>query len=150
MKNKVQFQQGYSLAEFMEAYGTEQKCRHALFQWRWPNGYICPKCGATRHCTLKSRTVFQCHHCHHQHSLTSGALFASTKLPLTTWFLAIHLLKQAKTGLSVLALQRQIGVSDNTAWSLKQTVIPVMKERDESQLPSGRIQLDDVYWGGEL
>ena len=36
---------------------------------------------------------------------------AATKLPLTTWFLAIYLLSQAKTGLAALALMRNLGVS---------------------------------------
>ena len=116
MKNKTQFQRGYSLREFMEEYGAEEKCREALFQWRWPNGYVCPKCGSTSHCGLKSRAVF---HCHHQYSLTSGTIFASAKLPLTTWFLAIYLITQAKTEISALALHRQLGVSYNIAWSVK-------------------------------
>ncbi len=149
MKNKVQFQKGYSFLEFMENYGTEEKCRQALFDWRWPEGYICPDCGGKSYCTLKSRSLYQCNHCHHQHSLTSGTIFASTKLPLRTWFLAIHLLTQAKTGLSALALRRQLGVSYNTAWSMKQKIMQVMKERDDSKPLTGIIQLDDVYWGGE-
>jgi len=149
MKNKIQFQKGYSLTEFMEEYGSEEKCRKALFQWRWPDGYVCPKCGSTNHCSLKSRAVFQCNHCHHQHTLTSGTIFASTKLPLTTWFLAIYLLTQAKTGLSALALHRQLGVSYNTAWSMKQKIMHVMKKQDDSKPLSGVVQLDDVYWGGE-
>jgi hypothetical protein len=68
---------------------------------------------------------------------------------LTTWFLAIHLTTQAKTGISALSLRRQLGVSYNTAWSIKQKLMQVMKERDDSKLLSGIIQLDDVYWGGE-
>ena len=63
--------------------------------------------------------------------------------------MAIHLITQAKTGLSSLALMRQIGVSYNTAWSMKQKIMQVMKERDDSKPISGIIQLDDVYWGGE-
>ncbi len=50
---------------------------------------------------------------------------------------------------SSLALMRQLGVSYNTAWSLKQKIMQVMKERDDSKPLSGIIQLDDVYWGGE-
>jgi hypothetical protein len=95
------------------------------------------------------RAVYQCTHCHHQHSLISGTIFSATKLPLTTWFLAIHLLTQAKTGISALSLCRQLGVSYNTAWSIKQKLMQVMKEREDSQPLSGIIQLDDVYWGGE-
>jgi transposase-like protein len=148
-KNKVQFQRGYSLLELFKDYGTENQCSEALFKWRWPPGFRCPHCGSGRHSVVKARKLYQCTDCHHQTSLISGTIFEQTKLPLTTWFLAIHLVTQAKTGLSALALMRQIGVSYNTAWSMKQKIMQVMKERDDSKPLSGIIQLDDVYWGGE-
>jgi transposase-like protein len=148
-KNKVQFQRGYSLLELFKDYGTENQCSEALFKWRWPSGFRCPHCGSGRHSVVKTRKLYQCTDCHHQASLISGTIFEQTKLPLTTWFLAIHLVTQAKTGLSALALMRQIGVSYNTAWSMKQKIMQVMKERDDSKPLSGIIQLDDVYWGGE-
>jgi transposase-like protein len=148
-KNKVQFQAGYSLIELFKNYGTENQCVEALFKWRWPSGFRCPQCGSGRHSVVKTRKLYQCTDCHHQTSLISGTIFEQTKLPLTTWFLAIHLITQAKTGLSALALKRQIGVSYNTAWSMKHTIMQVMKERDDSKPLSGTIQLDDVYWGGE-
>lgn len=150
MKNKVQFQKGYSLIDFMTDYTDETKCREAVFKARWPDGYHCSECGSSSYCTLKSRARFQCNRCHHQQSLTSGTIFEATKLPLTKWFLAIHLLTQAKTGVSALALMRQMGVSYNTAWSIKQKLMQVMKERDDSKPLEGIVQLDDVYWGGEL
>jgi len=149
-KNMIQFQSGYSLFEWFNEYGTEEQCTQALFQWKWPDGFVCPECGSKGFCALKSRKVYQCNHCHHQTSLTSGTIFFSTKLPLTRWFLAIHLITQSKTGLSALELKRQIHVPYNTAWRMKQKIMQVMKERDDSQPLSGTIQLDDVYWGGEL
>ena len=148
-KNKVQFQAGYSLGELFKTYGSENQCTEALFKWRWPSGFRCPQCGSDRYCALKTRKLYQCNNCHHQTSLVSGTIFEQTKLPLTTWFLAIHLITQAKTGLSALALMRQTGVSYNTAWSMKHKIMQVMKERDDSQPLNGIIQLDDVYWGGE-
>jgi transposase-like protein len=148
-KNKVQFQTGYSLFELFKNYGTENQCIEALFKWRWPSGFRCPQCGCDRYCVLKIRKLYQCNDCRHQTSLISGTIFEQTKLPLTTWFLAIHLITQSKTGLSALALKRQIGVSYNTAWSMKHKIMQVMKERDDSKPLSGIIQLDDVYWGGE-
>lgn len=149
-KSQVQHQKGYSLIELFNDYGTEESCVKALFNWKWPHGFSCPECSATSYCTLKSRKVYQCNRCHHQTSLTSGTIFASTKLPLTRWFLAMHLITQAKTGISSLALKRELGVSYNTAWSMKQKIMQVMKERDDSQPLSGTIQLDDAYYGGEL
>lgn len=49
--NKVQFQMGLSMREFMECYGTEAKCHAAVVVLRWPAGFVCPDCGETRHCT---------------------------------------------------------------------------------------------------
>ncbi len=149
-KNQVQYQKGYSLIELFKDYGTEAQCMSALFSWKWPQGFHCPECSSTSYCTLKCRKVYQCNHCHHQTSLTSGTIFANTKLPLTRWFLAMHLVTQAKTGISSLALKREIGVSYNTAWSMKQKIMQVMKERDDSQPLSGVVQIDDAYYGGEL
>jgi transposase-like protein len=148
-KNQVQFQKGYSLLDVFKNYGTEDQCAEALFKWRWPDGFRCPWCGSGFHSVLKTRKLYQCSDCHHQTSLISGTIFEQTKLPLTIWFLVIHLLTQAKTGLSALSLKRQIGVSYNTAWSMKQKIMQVMKERDDSEPLGGTIQLDDVYWGGE-
>ncbi|PCI43747.1 MAG: IS1595 family transposase [Proteobacteria bacterium] len=149
MKNKVQFQKGYSLIEFMNEYGSEEQCRQTLFQWRWPGGFHCSECGSEKYCTLKKRPIYQCNNCHHQTSLTSGTIFAATKLDLTIWFLAIHLITQAKTGISAMELHRQLGVTYNTAWGIKQKIMQVMKERDDGKCLTGVIQLDDVYWGGE-
>jgi transposase-like protein len=148
-KNPIQFQKGLSLREFLSHYGTEEQCREALFDWRWPSGFLCPECGHGHHCAIRGRGLYQCHHCHHQISVTSGTIFASTKLPLTTWFLGMYLLTQPKNGISALELKRQLGIGYNAAWRMKQKLLQVMKERDDSQPLSGLIELDDAYWGGE-
>lgn len=147
-KNKIQFQEGYSLFELFSDYGTDDQCRQALFQWKFPDGFICPECGCKSYCTLEKRNLYQCNHCHHQTSVTSGTIFDSTKLPLFKWFLAIYLMTQLKSAVSALELKRQLKVNYNTAWSLKQKLMQVMKERDDSNPLSGIIQIDDAYWGG--
>lgn len=148
-RNMVQFQKGLSMVDFLKKYGTEEACRGALFKLRWPKGFRCPECGNSTYCELKSRKLFQCHHCHHQTSLTARTIFEKTKLPLTIWFLALFLLTQSKTGLSALALSRHLGVSYNTAWLVKQKLMQAMRERDDSKPLTGQVQVDDAYWGGE-
>jgi transposase-like protein len=148
-RNKIQFQPGLSLTEFLQHYGTEKQCRQALFQWRWPTGFVCPACGHTAYCELKCRLLFQCGHCHKQTSLTSGTIFAATKLPLTTWLLAIYLVTQSKTSVSALSMSRTLGVASNTALLIKHKLQQVMKLRDDSKPLAGFIQLDDSYWGGK-
>lgn len=149
-KNRVQFQKGLSLARFLKHFGSEEQCAEALTRWRWPRGFICPACGGSHGCVrLRTRKLWQCRHCRHQASLTAGTVFAHSKLPLTTWFLALYLLTQQKNGISALELKRHLGVSYPSAWSVKRKLLQVMLERDAGHKLSGIIQLDDVYWGGE-
>ena len=147
-KNKVQFQRGMSLREFMAKYGTPEQCEQALFAWRWPRGFICPQCGHTSYCTLNSRRLFQCGHCGRQTSVTAGTVFAGSKLALNVWFLAMHLITQAKNGISSLELSRQLGISQNSAWLMKHKLMQAMLERDAVKPLCGRVQIDDAYWGG--
>ena len=148
-KNKIQFQKGLSLPDFLACYGTEEQCRKKLFNLRWPKGFVCPECGHDIHCVIHTRQLYQCHRCHTQTSLTSGTIFASTKLPLTRWFLAIYLLTQRKNSMSALQLKREIGVSYNTAWKMKHKLMQVMLERQKDEILTGRIEIDDAYIGGE-
>lgn len=148
-KNKVQFQRGLSLTQFLSQYGTEEQCRSVLFRMRWPQGFECPECGHTGYCEIYSRKVYQCHRCHSQSSLISETIFAATKLPLQIWFLGIYLITQAKDGISSLNLARTIGISPNAALRMKHKLQQVMKERDDSQPLYGLLLMDDAYWGGK-
>ncbi len=148
-RNKVQFQKGISLNTFLQQYGTEDQCFDALYQWRWPDVFQCPHCGHNRYCQLSNHKLQQCNRCHHQTSITAGAIFESTKLPLTIWFLAIYLITQSKKGISAMQLHRQLGISYNAVWRLKHKLMQVMLERNQEHKLSGFIELDDAYLGGE-
>lgn len=148
-QNNVQVQKGISLPDFMKRYGTEEQCFNALFKWRWPDGFVCSECSCTKSCQLSARKLQQCNRCHHQTSITAGTIFASTKLPLITWFLGIYFITQDKKGISSLELMRRLGISYKAAWRMKQKLMQVMMERDEDKPLSGFIELDDAYLGGE-
>ena len=74
-RNKVQFQKGISLGDFLKHYGTEEQCCDALTNWRWPDGSRCSLCHHDKYCQLKNRKLFQCNRCHHQTSVTAGNYF---------------------------------------------------------------------------
>ena len=84
MKNPIPCQEGFSLPDLFGKYGTEAHCRKALFDWRRPNGFVCPECDHTYHCLLNTNQWYRCYRCHHQTSLASGTIYADTELPLTT------------------------------------------------------------------
>jgi ribosomal protein L37AE/L43A len=149
--NRVQFQPGLSMAEFMERYGTEDLCESALVEARWPKGFACPVCGSSTHTSFlrERRRYWQCSRCRHQCSVISGTIFDSTKLPLTRWFLAMHLLTQSKNNVAALELKRHLGVCYKTAWLMKHKIMQVMREREDARQLDGRVEIDDAYLGGE-
>lgn len=149
--NKIQFQPGLSMPEFLKDYGAEAQCEQALEAVRWPEGFRCPRCAGEAHAVLRdaARKVFQCSACRYQASLIAGTVFQGTKLPLTIWFLAIYLISQAKTGLSALALKRHLGVSYPTAWLMQHKLMQAMADREAHYSLEGKVQVDDAYLGGE-
>ena len=78
--NRIQFQLGLSLAEFLEQYGTEERCEQALDQARWPDGYRCENCTSTHYGIVNAhgRKTYQCHRCHHQTTLKAGTIFPAS------------------------------------------------------------------------
>lgn len=149
--NRIQFQKGLSMSEFIEAYGTEVDCQQALFKMRWPHGFRCPKCGEDRHGTFfrDGRQYWKCQVCKHQTTLVSGTIFQATKLGLRRWFQAMYLLTSTKTNLSALELKRHLGVCYRTAWTIKHKLMTVMDERESHRTLDGRVEIDDAYLGGE-
>ena len=139
---------GLSEAEFQAAYGTEEQCRAAVEKLRWPDGFVCPLCGGQEGKWLSTRPKIQCRSCRHQVSLTAGTIFHATKLPLTSWFLAMWLIASAKNGISSVELGRRLGVKQTNAWSLKQKIMQVMAEREGRKRLDGRVEMDDAYLGG--
>lgn len=149
--NRVQFQQGLSMADFMDQYGTDAQCEAALVASRWPQGFACPVCSGPASCSFRrqGRLYWQCASCRHQCSVISGTIFEATKLALTRWFLAMHLLTQAKNNVSALELKRHLGVSYPTAWLVKHKLMEVMRLREDNRQLTGRVEIDDAYLGGE-
>ena len=149
--NRVQFQAGLSMAEFADRYGSEDKCETALVESRWPKGFVCPSCGGGHSSSFRreGRLYFQCTACRHQCSVISGTVFAATKLPLSRWFLAMHLLTQSKNNVAALELKRHLGVCYKTAWLIKHKLMEVMRVREDSRQLDGRVEIDDAYLGGK-
>ncbi len=147
-RNRVQFQKGLSELEFERLCGTEEQCRAAVVASRWPDGFVCPACGGTRHSVVKTRGLYQCSDCRVQTSPIAGTIFASTKLELRVWFRALYHLTQTKQGISSIELGRRLGVTQTTAWKIRHKLGQVMLERDSTKRLPGRIEIDDAYLGG--
>jgi transposase-like protein len=134
--------------ELERRFASEEGCRQYLFQLRWPDGFRCPRCGATRAWQM-GRSRWLCGDCRYQASVTAGTLFQDSHVPLTTWFRAIWYVTSQKTGVSALGLQRVLGLgSYRTAWALLHKLRRAMVRPGRDRL-RGVVEVDETYWGSE-
>lgn len=54
-------------------------CRQALFEHRFPRGFLSPRCGQGRAWYLRRRGLYECTACHYQGSLTAGTIFQNSR-----------------------------------------------------------------------
>ena len=111
------------LARLGADFGSEESCRAYLEKLRWPNGPLCPRCGATGGISrIETRGQFECESCGYQFSVRVGTIFHASRLPLWKWFLAVHVMTRYRSGLSTERLGRMLGVSYKTAWYLSHRI----------------------------
>jgi len=135
-----------TLLELERRFDTDQACRDYLFALRWPEGFICPRCGGNQTWPMK-RGLHLCRRCRHQVSVTAGTIFQDTRLPLTLWFRAMWQVTSQKNGVSALGLQRVLGVgSYQTAWAWLHKLRRAMVRPGRDRL-QGRVEVDETYWG---
>ncbi|MGF1608773.1 MAG: IS1595 family transposase [Kiloniellales bacterium] len=90
----------------------------------WPNGPVCPFCGAAAEHIgrLKGKTtrpgLHKCYACRKPFTVRIGTIFEASHCPLRLWLQAIYLLCSSKKGISTRQLQRTLGVGMKTAWFL--------------------------------
>jgi transposase-like protein len=133
-----------SLSAFQREFPDEACCVTFLFARRWPDGFICPACGERRVAALKGRPrLFECLACGRQTSTTAGTAMHRTKLPLTSWFWAAHLMTTHSNGMSARQLADQLGVTYKTAWLLTQKLRRAMVDPNR-ELLEGVVEVDQT------
>lgn len=137
-----------TVSEFRSRLGDEILCGEHLRAQRWPNGFVCPRCGGRSRGYMASRRVHECAGCGYQSSVTAGTIFHKTRTPLSSWFWAIYRMSPDKKGISALQLSKEIGVSYPTAWLMQHKIRKAMADRDQGYRLQGLIEVDEGYVGG--
>lgn len=136
-----------SLKEFQARFREDDACRQYLAACRWPEGVRCARCGHEVAFELPHRKLWQCKACGRQTSLTAGSVLHRTRLPLTVWFWATYLVTTHTPGLSAVQLQRQLGISYETAWALLHKLRRAMVNPEREALQD-KVEVDETYLGG--
>lgn len=136
-----------TLLELEQRFSDEAKCRAYLFALRWPQGFVCPICGAKG--LAIRRGLWRCFRCGRETSVLAGTIFQDSKLPLSVWFRAIWHVASQKNGVSALGLQRVLGFGNyKTAWAMLHKLRRAMVRPGRDRL-SGVVEVDEAYWGAE-
>lgn len=123
-------------------------------RWSDNNGEpFCPKCGCVTVYAIPSRGTWQCKACDKQFSVTSGTMFASRKMPIRTYLLAIAIFTNGAKGHPALQLSRDLDCQYKTAFvlshKLREALGAVVHDPQEPEL-AGEVHVDGMYTGGHV
>lgn len=133
----------------------DEQARAYLEAIIWPNGPVCPHCGAMERITKLNGAahrngVHKCNGCRKQFTVTVNTIFERSHVPLRTWLMAFAILCNAKKGISALQLQRHLGLgSYRTAWHVAHRIRHAMRTEPLSGLLRGQVEVDETYVGGK-
>ena len=137
-----------TLQEFERRFSSEEACRQYLFALRWPEGFLCPRCGGKTAWRMR-RGLWLCAKCRYQVSVTAGTIFQDSHLPLITWLRGMWHVTTQKNGVSALGLQRVLGLgSYKTAWAMLHKLRRAMVRPGRDRL-RGTVEVDETYWGSK-
>jgi transposase-like protein len=137
----------------------ETKAREALEATRWPDGPFCPHCGNSDQEKIAKVAgakqshrpgLFYCNECKGQFTVTVGTVFERSKVPLTKWWMAAHMLNSGKNGVSAHEIHRSIGVTYKTAWFMMHRLREAMNGMSGAGPMGGEgksVQADETYYG---
>ena len=100
---------------------SDEEAWNAFKAIRWSDTQgepVCPRCGCLDFYAYKTRKVFRCKGCSHQFTVTSGTIFASRKMPIRDYLLAIAIFVNGAKGHSALQLSRDLDCQYKSAYVL--------------------------------
>jgi transposase-like protein len=153
-----------NLAVIAKLYADEEAAWLFLERVRWPNGPVCPHCGVVDRATFLEpkassrktptgkrsfRRWWKCGDCRQQFSVLVGSIFENSKIPVSKWLIAYHLLCAGKNGVSALELSRVLGIAYSSAWFMAHRIRFAMSRPEGIGAKLTReVEADETYIGG--
>lgn len=152
-----------NLSTLAKKFSDESAAWEHVERTRWPNGPVCPHCGVVNHAyflepkapretstgKVSYRRVWKCADCREQFSVLVGTIFEDSKIPLSKWLLAIHMLCAGKNGASAHELHRDLGITYKSAWFMAHRIRLAMQRPPLVDKLTGTVEADETYMGGE-
>jgi transposase-like protein len=143
----------------------EAEAFKALEAIMWPDGPVCPHCGAVDRLgrlenqkTKASKKnpegklihgLWKCYHCKGKFTVRLGTIFEDSHLPLHLWLQAAFLMCSSKKGVSSNQLHRTLGCTLKTAWFMSHRLREAMAQGRLNPFGStgGAVEADETFLG---
>ena len=141
--------EGLTVVELMDMFPTEEAATEWFESIIWPDGRHCPKCGSVRTREAShAKMPYWCSDCRSYFSIKTGTAMQRSKIPLRKWAIAIYLCLTNLKSVSSMKLQRDIGVSQPTAWFMLHRIRQAWAVGHDDQF-DGPVEVDETYFGGK-
>ena len=141
--------EGLTVVELMDMFPTEEAATEWFKSIIWPDGRHCPKCGSVRTREAShAKMPYWCTDCRSYFSVKTGTAMQRSKIPLRKWAIAIYLCLTSLKSVSSMKLQRDIGVSQPTAWFMLHRIREAWGGDGEGPF-DGPVEFDETYVGGK-
>ncbi len=138
-----------SLATVARMSDEEARKTFQCIRWSDTKGEpYCPRCGCFALYTYKTRHLWKCKSCNHQFSVSSGTIFASRKLAIRDYLLAIAIFANGAKGHSALQLSRDLNCQYKTAYVLAMKLREAVAADHPHRKVSGEVEIDGAFFGG--
>lgn len=141
------------------AFHDDDAAREALEAVRWPDGPVCPHCGnldqdkiAKGQGTAHRAGLYYCAACNGQFTVTVGTVMERSKIPLSKWLFAMHLMAASKKGMSAHQMHRLLGITYKTAWFMCHRIREAMAPHASTEPLGGKgkvVEADEAFIGGK-
>jgi hypothetical protein len=140
-----------------ELFTNEDKAIEFFEKQRWPEGPVCPHCGAVNTAfKLAGKTtrkgLYKCK-CRKTFTVKMRSIFEDSHIPLHKWFYAIHLMCSSKKGMSAYQFHRMTAtfygekVSYRTAWFMFHRIRFAMTQHPMIDKLRGVVEVDETWIG---
>lgn len=141
-----------TLQEFQREFPDDAACARFLERLRWPDGFVCSKCGEAGepYRFPKRRTVvLRCRACQANTSLTSGTVMQQSHMPLSVWFWGAYLLSSQRYAISTTQFQQQLDLHYKTAYQVLRKLRAGMLQQDAELIGAKfPVEVDATLVGG--
>jgi len=140
-----------SLQEAIVYFSNPDNCIDYIAIRRWPNGVVCPGCGATKVSFNAKRRTWKCgsHHPKREFSVKVGTIYEDSPISLDKWLTATWMLTNCKNGVSSYEIARNVRVTQKSAWFMLQRIRLAMQDDFFGSKLNGEVEVDETFIGGE-